>query len=222
MSSWYDEVRTSLRDPAQIRPTLARAAAVQPLSELVECLLERPDELERCARWSFVHTLGFEKLVLIAAPPLFMLRLHLWRPGVPNLRHVHNHRADIASAVVRGRLDKRLYRRVGTGIPFIEYREHNFGHAWGLYPVGPAELEVVTSDRIGPGQIYDLPTTALHQVDPHPSDTTVTLFVEMAKTCSTTQVFAPVSEPLPQRTDKSPLDGEALRRRLRLALTDLG
>ncbi|MEO5876730.1 MAG: hypothetical protein ABIS86_10665 [Streptosporangiaceae bacterium] len=157
MSGLYDEMRQSLRDTAALRGLLAGATDDRVWRRIVEELLDRPDDLRACARWSFRHTLGFEKLVLIAEPPLQMLRLHLWRPGQVLAAHVHNHRADIASAVLRGRLDKKLYRRAPGGTVLEEYRETDTGDAWGLRPWGPAALELDRSVRVEPGTAYALP-----------------------------------------------------------------
>ncbi len=223
MTSLYDEARAGLGDLSGAEGLLAGLARPERLTALIAELLARPEDLAECARWSFPHILGFEKLVLIAAPPVYMLRLHIWRPGGEGgLRHIHNHRADIISAVVRGRLEKQLFDRSASGLPLTEYREENDGRSWRLRLIGPAALERGRALALAGGAVYRLPARALHLVSAAPDETTMTLFMESRKIRETTEVFTPVDDPVPAaRVPKAALTVAAFRGRLEAALAGL-
>ena len=79
--------------------------------ELIDELASGEGDPEGCARLSYRHVLGFDKLLLIDGGPHQMLRAHVWHPGAGTIgkEDIHNHRSPLASYVVRGRLAMELY-----------------------------------------------------------------------------------------------------------------
>jgi hypothetical protein len=151
------------------------------------------DAAEKCARHSYLHPLGFHKLMLINAAPAFELRLHVWWPDAPpGVDHIHNHRFAFASAVVRGGYNMRIFQTDPAGQPMYEYHENvSPDGGWQLTPVGPARLGLLTSVNLEPGASYALAANALHRVDVAPGDLCVTLLLRTE--CATglaTRVFA--------------------------------
>ena len=88
------------------KAALETTSALAQSSRLVELLQSLHGDLQAaatCAQQSYLHPLGFHRLMLIDASPLFELRCHVWWPDAsPGVDHVHNHRFAFISAVVRG------------------------------------------------------------------------------------------------------------------------
>ncbi|QKV92860.1 hypothetical protein HUT19_14765 [Streptomyces sp. NA02950] len=150
-----------------------------------------------CARRSYRHVLGFEKLLLIDGGPRQTLRLHVWHPtgGSADREDIHNHRSPLASYVVRGRLRMELYERsVGTGITTTAYREtlSDNGTDWLLTPRGPARLSLTHTAQYAAGASYALPAHTLHRAWCDPGDSAITLFLETGSgRLVHTDVFSP-------------------------------
>ncbi|MEU3253586.1 hypothetical protein [Streptomyces sp. NPDC006997] len=154
------------------------------LLELVAELAAGEGEPEECARLSYRHVLGFDKLLLIDGGPRHMLRAHVWHPGRGGIgrEDIHNHRSPLASCVVRGRLAMELYETAdGDGdLTTARYRESlAAGSAnWRLAPAGPARLRLTHAARIAAGSAYALPAHTLHRAWCDTEGPTVTLFLE--------------------------------------------
>ncbi|MFE0101881.1 hypothetical protein [Streptomyces sp. NPDC059009] len=136
-----------------------------------------------CARLSYRHVLGFDKLLLVDGGPCRMLRAHIWHPGVrtESREDIHNHRSPLASHVVRGALGMELYETAPEGsIPASWYRESLSAREgdWLLEPAGPARLRLTQVARYGAGSGYALPPYALHRAWCASAGPTVTLFLE--------------------------------------------
>lgn len=142
-----------------------------------------------CARLSYRHVLGFDKLLLIDGGPRHMLRAHVWHPGTRSAgrEDIHNHRSPLASYVVRGTLGMELYEPLNatadggdSGITAAWYRESLSdveGH-WILEPAGPARLRLTQTAEYAAGSGYGLPSYALHRAWCASAGTAVTLFLE--------------------------------------------
>jgi hypothetical protein len=173
---------------------------------------------------SHTHPLGFDKLVLIDAEPVFALRLHVWLPSAkPVVEHVHNHRFGFASAIVFGGYDMRTFMVSPSGSPMLEYRE-GIGTVrpdWKLNPVGPAQLTTASLCRIGPGACYALSAETLHQVAVEPQTFCVTLFLESAVLAPATRVFGPVGAAEMAVRPKLPMAASDYRARLDVVLAAL-
>jgi hypothetical protein len=204
----------------------------QPSADLLEILsaMARPDDLaelllslgkddkviDACAERSFRHPLGFSKLTLIDALPLFNLRVHVWWPGDEGgVDHVHNHRFSFVSGVVGGSYDMQLYEQDPAGFPVIEYRENVSPElGWRLDYVATTRIRPITTIRLQPGTSYKLPAETLHRVTVQQAVPCVTLFLQTTISRSTTQVFIKPGEPIPSQIAKQPYSGDDYRRQL--------
>ncbi|MGX1762403.1 hypothetical protein ACWIG5_36850 [Streptomyces lydicus] len=176
--------------PESARAVTARLAHPDTLGPLVRRLSAGDLDLAECTRLSYRHVLGFDKLLLLAGAPRFMLRVHFWHGragGVPE--DIHNHRCAIASAVVRGRVRMECYETAANGVPATAYREtiDGPGGAWRLRRVGDARLRLLWTEQYGPGQSYGLAAHTLHRVVSE--EPTVTLFLETSPQRSVTDVY---------------------------------
>lgn len=168
---------------------------------LVAELAEGSGDPAGCARRSYPHVLGFDKLLLLDGGPAFMLRAHLWHPGDAFARareDIHNHRCALGSRVVRGTLGMALYEPCADGgMPAFHFREAP-GPArsdWRFTPVGPARLRLVHTARYGTGSSYLLPPGTLHQAWNEEPGGTVTLYLEPGHDPTTpTDVYAACPE----------------------------
>jgi hypothetical protein len=179
-------------EPEAARAVIARLADPAVLGPLVRRLAAGAPGLPECARLSYRHVLGFDKLLLLAGAPCFMLRVHFWHGAQGSAavsEDIHNHRCAIASAVVRGRVRMECYAPSAEGVPVVAYREtiDGPGGAWRLRRVGDARLRLLRTEEHGAGSSYGLAATALHRVvSEGPS---VTLFLETAPRRSVTDVY---------------------------------
>ncbi|WP_328382451.1 hypothetical protein OHS81_03935 [Streptomyces sp. NBC_00400] len=179
-----------LPSPESARAVTARLAQPDTLGPLVRRLSAGDLDLAECTRLSYRHVLGFDKLLLLAGAPRFMLRVHLWHGGAGRApEDIHNHRCAIASAVVRGRVRMECYETAANGVPATAYREtiDGPGGAWRLRRVGPARLRLMCTEQYGPGRSYGLAAHTLHRVVSE--EPTVTLFLETAPQRSVTDVY---------------------------------
>ncbi|MEU9485169.1 hypothetical protein AB0D83_16110 [Streptomyces decoyicus] len=176
--------------PESARAVTAQLAHPDALGPLVRRLSAGDLDLAECTRLSYRHVLGFDKLLLLAGAPRFMLRVHFWhgRTG-PVPEDIHNHRCAIASAVVRGRVRMECYEAAADGVPATAYREtiDGPGGAWRLRRVGDARLRLMCTEQYGPGRSYGLAARTLHRVVSE--EPTVTLFLETAPQRSVTDVY---------------------------------
>ncbi|MET7680705.1 hypothetical protein [Streptomyces sp. NPDC005423] len=165
------------------RSVVAELGYDERLLELVAELAGGAGDPAACARLSYRHVLGFDKLLLIDDGPRQMLRAHLWRPGAAaaGLEDIHNHRAPLASRVVRGRLAMELYEPRGDGDLSADGYEESLAEGtgdWELRPTGPARLRLTHTGRYAAGSDYALPALTLHRAWCDADVPTVTLFLE--------------------------------------------
>ncbi|WP_051818411.1 hypothetical protein [Streptomyces sp. NRRL S-1813] len=176
--------------PESARAVTARLAHPDTLGPLVRRLSAGDLDLAECTRLSYRHVLGFDKLLLLAGAPRFMLRVHFWhgRTG-PAPEDIHNHRCAIASAVLRGSVRMECYEPAADGVPATAYQEtiDGPGGAWRLQRVGDARLRLLCTEQYGPGRSYGLAARTLHRVVSE--GPTVTLFLETAPQRSVTDVY---------------------------------
>lgn len=204
----------------------ATSSLAQPphLGELLRSLHDDEQATTRCASQSYLHPLGFHKLLLIDASPLFELSLHVWWPDSnPGPEHVHTHRFPFASAVVRGGYNMRVYQFDPGGAPMHEYRERvNRQGGWQLTPVGTARLRQMTSLNLEPGSSYALTADALHRVAVAQGRLCVTLLLRTALTSwPPTKVFARPGQGVPARFPIRAMSSDDYRRQLEGLLSEL-
>ncbi|MEU6332150.1 hypothetical protein ABZ851_33580 [Streptomyces sp. NPDC047049] len=176
--------------PESARAVTARLAQPDTLGPLVRRLSAGDLDLAECTRLSYRHVLGFDKLLLLAGAPRFMLRVHFWHGRAGEApEDIHNHRCAIASAVVRGCVRMECYTTAANGVPATAYREtiDGPGGAWRLRRVGDARLRLLCTEQYGPGRSYGLAAHTLHRVVSE--EPTVTLFLETAPQRSVTDVY---------------------------------
>jgi hypothetical protein len=161
------------------------------LAELLHSIHTSPQRTIECAARSYLHPLGFRKLVLISQSPLFELRIHAWPPSdLPSVDHVHNHRFGFVSSVLCGGYDMLLFEADDAGTPMLEYREAaQPGTGWHLEQRGTTRLRLLTNVRLRPGASYALAPGALHRVAVPPATHCVTLLLSTTPTGATTRVF---------------------------------
>ncbi|MFJ2257027.1 hypothetical protein ACIOKD_01585 [Streptomyces sp. NPDC087844] len=213
------------------RSVVAELGTPERLLELTAELASGEGDPHGCARLSYRHVLGFDKLLLIDDGPRHMLRAHLWHPGRGAIgkEDIHNHRSPLASAVVRGRLAMELYaprgdaridaridargdaRSAGTidgGIEADRYQESlaDGSADWLLEPTGPARLRLTQVAEYAAGSTYALPAHTLHRAWCDSAEPTVTLFLETGNGRRRhTDVFT-AAGPHPGTVPKVPLD----------------
>lgn len=197
------------------RSVVAELGQPARLLELVAELASGEGDPEGCARLSYRHVLGFDKLLLVDAGPRHMLRAHLWHRGsdAAGAEDIHNHRSALASSIVRGRLAMELYEVGGDdrgdgGIGAARYEESLSGRAadWLLEPAGPARLRLTHVGQYAAGSAYALPAHTLHRAWCDTDTPTVTLFLETGSDRRPrTDVFT-AAGPHPGAVAKVPLD----------------
>ncbi|MVO86293.1 hypothetical protein GPA10_16385 [Streptomyces sp. p1417] len=153
------------------------------LSALVAELAAGTGDPSGCARLSYRHVLGFDKLLLIDVGTRHMLRAHVWHPGAHRAARedIHNHRSPLASYVVRGTLGMELYETAGDGpLAAARFRESLSEEVrdWLLEPAGRARLRLTQTAEYTAGSGYALPSYALHRAWCASPEAAVTLFLE--------------------------------------------
>lgn len=86
---------------------------------LVQEVMDNPDGLEKVAKNSYYHTLGFSKITLIDAgnEQGWCLRNHIWWPQPERKEDIspeecrHSHRWDLTSRVLAGNIENQSYRQ---------------------------------------------------------------------------------------------------------------
>lgn len=204
------EVMSSLADPSH-------------LSELLKSVHANSNVAADCAGKSYLHPLGFHKLMLVNASPLFELRIHAWRPMYTmGVDHIHNHRFGFVSSVIRGGYDMQIFQAGNNGTPMHEYREvADPRSGWHLEQWGSAQLQLLTSVRLRQGTSYALAAETLHQVTVPEGTHCVTLLLRTTATSSTTRVFVKPGQEVQTLIPIVFMSQEEYRRQLELVLDEL-
>ncbi|GAA2648209.1 hypothetical protein [Streptomyces vastus] len=195
------------------RAVIAELGSPDRLLELTAELASGEGDPEGCARLSYRHVLGFDKLLLIDGGPHHMLRAHMWHAGrgAAGKEDIHNHRSPLASYVVRGHLAMELYAPVPDGGVVADRYQESLADAsadWLLEPAGPSRLHLTQVAEYAAGSTYALPANTLHRAWTDTTEPTVTLFLETGSGRRRhTDVFT-ATGPHPGSVPKVPLEVE--------------
>jgi hypothetical protein len=201
---------------AELLETVSAMARPSELTELLLSLYKDDQAISACTKRSFRHPLGFDKLALIDALPLFILRIHAWWPrSESGVDHVHNHRFSFVSSIVCGSYDMQMYTKDPNGSLMVEYQEEVTADlGWRLQRVATTRIKPLTTIRLQQGASYALPAETLHRITVQHEVPCLTLFLQTKISRSTTQVFVDHDDPVPAGTPKRPFSCENYRQQL--------
>lgn len=213
------------QSPTLLEEVARQYAATSELSRILQEVLDDPSGLcEDVSHRSYVHPLGFDKYVLLSDLPQFQARLHVWWAGRERAtEHVHNHRFDLVSAVVLGRLGFEVFRRAQSGITMVRLEEslHSRTLDWEFRQVGTLTIERALTTSLTRGSSYSLMADTMHRVNVDKDIFTATMFIETrALRPTTTVLVAPCDEP-PRRLDRRTLSVSECKRRLQRVIERL-
>jgi hypothetical protein len=217
LSMYLSDIKNSQYGSTAILDTLATIAEPTSLIRLMSSIRTDLNVVGSCASRSFLHPLGFDKIMLINCSPIFTLRLHAWWPTQKfAAEHVHNHRFNFLSFVVRGGYMMETFQPAcSDGIRMTEYQETpGADGSWELREVGPACIQPIEARALKQGVGYELPSDVLHQVVVTPGTMCLTLFLQTTPTSSATRVYTNPEESAPARTPKKILSATAYRGKL--------
>jgi hypothetical protein len=166
------------------------------LPEFLASIRDSAQIVSHSAPMSHRHPLGFDKIMLLDASPAFLLRLHTWWPGDHyGVEHIHNHRYEVASAVIRGCYDMQVFEEAAGGVHMTEYYERSTpdDDEWVMKAHRNVRLRPTISVRIGQGSGYTLTADALHRVTVPQEELCITLFLALpgvAGVAPGTRIFA--------------------------------
>jgi hypothetical protein len=183
------------------------------LDALIADVRQHPRAAQARAALSYRHALGFEKIVLLAGKPDFMLRAHIWRPGIDQREvseHIHNHRFSFASRVLTGNLAMDIYTPHSTGEQMEWYQERvaEGDASWDLTHWGRRAIRQLSSMDLAAGSSYHLMADALHRIRPANDTVSATLCLETMSVRNMTDVYVAAGEIAPSRIFKRPFSIE--------------
>lgn len=180
---------------------------------LIDSAPDRRNQIAECARRSYRHALGFEKIMLIVGARSSTLRMHVWRPAdapAHAAEHIHNHRFEFASVVLRGSVVMETFDRHPGGVPMTAFAESlgTGGESWSMQPLGEERLRKTMDLRLAAGTLYQMDAEALHRVTNDGSRHTVTLFLEAASGSGRqhTDVYSPLGASAPAEYHRVPME----------------
>jgi endonuclease/exonuclease/phosphatase family metal-dependent hydrolase len=199
---------------------LAQLARRSQLLKIINTIRDDAAIVQHCAAMSGRHPLGHDKITLIDAEASWRLRLHAWWPSrIPGVEHVHHHRFNFSTIMVRGHYQMQTFQRASSGTEMIEYHQRSDTRAgeWYLASAGVAHLQLRAATEITEGVGYSLDADALHRVLVPPDTLCLTLFLAIianADLSSETRVFALPNETAPAVIKSQTLSADDYRRRL--------
>lgn len=213
------------QSPILLEAVARQYATTAELSQILQEVLEDPGGLcEDISHRSYVHPLGFDKYVLLSGLPQFQARLHVWWAGqARTIEHVHNHRFDLASAVVQGQLEFEVFRRAQSGMTMVRLEESLQSRTldWEFRQAGKLTIERALTASLTRGSSYSLTADTMHRVTVDKGIFTATLFIETrALRPTTTVLVAPCDEP-PRRLDRTTLSVAECKWRLQRVIERL-
>jgi hypothetical protein len=183
--------------------------------------------ITQCASTSQRHPLGHDKIMLLNTDPTFRLRLHAWWPDrTPGVEHVHQHRFDFASVVLRGGYEMQVFQVADSGTQMIEYHQYTSPEEkeWRLDAAGPACLQLTATTIMSEGTSYGLTSDDLHRVIVPDDKLCLTLFLAITQETNwsaATRVYAAPREVTPTQLASSALAAENYVQRLEAIMAEL-
>jgi hypothetical protein len=175
-----DEILVTRTEPSDVLSSLRNMA---PLPHLLDVVRADQRRLAGTANASYRHRNGFDKIVL-ASPPGSPLKLvlHLWEHGDLDgeIDHIHNHRWNFASIVLRGALRYELYKSDPRGRSYskIRYQRLPQSRSYELTPCGSMTVSAHATAVLAEGSTYTWHATMLHRAWAVPGQNTATLIVQ--------------------------------------------
>lgn len=200
------------------RDLLDRLAHPADLGRALETMLDDPEALRQCARKSYVHPNGFDKIVLASGDSGWKLRLNIWWPSDGwHTENIHNHRWNFASSVVVGRLETDFFAFDDDGDEVNEYvyRPAAENGAYLMEHNGTRRIRKIFSGTIAAGSSYSLERSALHRVCHSRQDLTATLMLHTAPTRETSVTLTPDLLFSEERNEAAPLTETTVSDRIR-------
>jgi hypothetical protein len=159
--------------------------------------------LKYIADRSYIHTNGFDKLVLADSPSgKYKIRLHIWWPR--NLsaiiqEDIHSHYWDFASNVCAGEFLFEQFEERSCGFRTSSYNYNRTGNdAFDLHYCGSGNVETTFMCKMPTGTSYFWDHGLLHRVRPSKPTLTASFVVQTQDRTCTSKVFT--SKSLPPRT----------------------
>lgn len=113
----FKKHKVAAKDIELLRPQFTKQNVITLLNDIIN----QPELIKKIANRSYLHTLGFYKLVLIDSSKdaqdfthKTQVRLHLWKPdndSVPVVESLHEHSFDFVSTVLTGKLENQSFIR---------------------------------------------------------------------------------------------------------------
>ena len=153
------------------------------LQKLLVATHESTAEISRMAaspRSSYKHDNGFAKLV-VAEVAGFKIRIHDFFAGVGD-GNIHNHRWDLESLVLSGRLDTQYFIDNTEGEKYVEHRYVRENKAvYSIKATGHTRLKTMLAAEMNPGSVYRFNREQLHRINPAEVDTMTLVLTHPAK-----------------------------------------
>lgn len=165
-------------------------------ARLLDALLDDPAWLTTAARGAYRHGNGFLKVPLCDAGGV-RVRLHCWPEDDCGEENVHNHRWDMASRVLIGRLTSEHYDPALDAGPAAgplaareyEYRKERPGLAAEAHYLGRRALRLASRHVVESGGVYALHHETCHRVVKRDREPTITLMVQSAPVRAYNRMF---------------------------------
>lgn len=113
----FKKDKVAAGDIELLRPQFTKQNVITLLNDIIN----QPELIKKIANRSYLHTLGFYKLVLLDSSKdaqdfthKTQVRLHLWKPdndSVPVVESLHEHSFDFVSTVLTGKLENQSFIR---------------------------------------------------------------------------------------------------------------
>ena len=195
----------------------------QLLSQAIEIIISTESLLEKIARLSYSHELGFDKIIIWRDLETgCVLRLHTWWPNAsPHMSdeiNIHNHGRHFVSRLIQGNFQQQTWQVTTSGEPFFKY-QYSFDDRTLQSVVtdcGLAHLSKVSDNVLQEGQWYKIQTETLHRVIPLPHVLTCTTVIQSPLVSRLSDVYVKSRTEILDSGTKLPMQREELRGKLKL------